>query len=87
MHVSSAKLVFGAGIATIFATLYIAWIMPDQWIRIVMRMLLHTLFRMRYRGVEHIPQRGGALLVSNHMSYLDGFLIGAATERRIRFMV
>ena len=52
-----------------------------------MRMVLHTLFRMRYRGIEHIPARGGGLLVSNHMSYLDGFLIGAATERRIRFMV
>jgi acyl-[acyl-carrier-protein]-phospholipid O-acyltransferase/long-chain-fatty-acid--[acyl-carrier-protein] ligase len=87
LHVSSATLVLGAGIATIFATLYIAWIMPDQWVRMVMRIVLHTLFRMRYRGVEHIPARGGALLVSNHMSYLDGFLIGAATERRIRFMV
>lgn len=87
MHVSSATLVLGAGLATIVATVYVVWLMPDQLTRLVMRILLHTLFRIRYEGAKNIPARGGALLVSNHMSYLDGFLVGAATERRIRFMV
>ena len=87
MHVSSATLVLGAGLTTILATIYVVWLMPDQWIRLLLRIMLHTLFKLRYEGAEQIPARGGALLVSNHMSYLDGFLVGAATERRIRFMV
>ncbi len=87
MHVSSATLVLGAGLTTILATIYVVWLMPDQWVRLLLRMMLHTLFKLRYEGAERIPARGGALLVSNHMSYLDGFLVGAATERRIRFMV
>jgi acyl-[acyl-carrier-protein]-phospholipid O-acyltransferase/long-chain-fatty-acid--[acyl-carrier-protein] ligase len=87
MHVSSATLVLGAGLVTIVATIYVVWLMPDQWVRLLLRICLHTLFKVRYEGAEQIPARGGALVVSNHMSYLDGFLVGAATERRIRFMV
>ena len=38
-------------------------------------------------GREHVPFRGPALLVSNHLSHVDGFLIGACVQRFIRFMV
>ena len=38
-------------------------------------------------GAENAPSRGAALLVSNHVSHLDGFLIGACIQRFTRFMV
>jgi len=49
--------------------------------------LLKVLFRVRIDGAERIPREGGALLVSNHISYADGFLIGLATPRMIRFLL
>jgi acyl-[acyl-carrier-protein]-phospholipid O-acyltransferase / long-chain-fatty-acid--[acyl-carrier-protein] ligase len=87
MGVSSATLMLGSGIVTLGATIYIVWLMPDHLARLVARGLLYTLFRARLVGTDNIPARGGALLVSNHMSYLDGFLVGCATERRVRFLV
>ena len=43
--------------------------------------------RVRLLGEEHVPQSGGALLVPNHMSFVDGLLLLAATDRPIRFVV
>jgi 1-acyl-sn-glycerol-3-phosphate acyltransferase len=37
-------------------------------------------------GYENIPRQGGALLMCNHVSYLDPFIIGAATTRELHFM-
>ncbi len=87
LHYSPATLILGSGIFTLVATLYIVWMTPDHLVRILARAILWIFFRIRHVGAENIPPRGGALLVSNHMSYLDGFLIACATERRIRFMV
>ena len=60
---------------------------PDFLIRFVLWMFTHTVFRIRIVGQENVPFRGPALLVSNHMSHVDGFLIGACVQRFIRFMV
>jgi acyl-[acyl-carrier-protein]-phospholipid O-acyltransferase / long-chain-fatty-acid--[acyl-carrier-protein] ligase len=51
------------------------------------RLVARTLFRVRILGREHIPARGPALLVSNHLTYLDGFLIGFCLGPVVRFLV
>src|SRR5580765_6437078 len=49
---------------------------------------LHRIFyRMKVLGKENIPRTGGALLVSNHMSFVDVVLISAAANRPIRFLI
>ena len=45
------------------------------------------MFRMRVEGIERIPQTGGALLISNHVSYADSVLIGYPTGRIPRFLI
>ncbi len=47
----------------------------------------HTLFRVRIVGRENVPVRGPALLVSNHVTYADGFLISYCVQPVVRFMV
>jgi acyl-[acyl-carrier-protein]-phospholipid O-acyltransferase/long-chain-fatty-acid--[acyl-carrier-protein] ligase len=49
--------------------------------------LLKIFFNVKIHGAERIPRHGGALLVSNHVSYADAFLIGMATPRMIRFLL
>ncbi len=51
------------------------------------RLMAHALFRIRVIGGENIPSRGPALLVSNHLTHLDGFLIGACLRPAVRFVV
>ena len=56
--------------------------------RLAVRCLIAVLYRVRVRGADNVPARGGALLVSNHVSLLDGFLVGwAARHRHVRFMI
>jgi acyl-[acyl-carrier-protein]-phospholipid O-acyltransferase/long-chain-fatty-acid--[acyl-carrier-protein] ligase len=85
MTPQSIILVFGLG--TFLVTLYIVTVVDDYLIRFVLWMLTHTIFRIRIVGQEHVPFRGPALLVCNHMSHVDGFLVGACVQRFIRFMV
>lgn len=50
-------------------------------------LLANLFFKIRIIGAEKIPAHGGALLVSNHVSYADSILIGCATPRFIRFLI
>jgi 1-acyl-sn-glycerol-3-phosphate acyltransferase len=38
-------------------------------------------------GLEHLPRRGGAIVVSNHVSYMDAILLGSASPRPVHFIV
>ena len=57
------------------------------WLRFVAWLLVHTLYRLRKTGVGHIPEEGAALLVCNHVSFVDALLVSAATRRPIRFIM
>jgi 1-acyl-sn-glycerol-3-phosphate acyltransferase len=49
-------------------------------------LLVHTLYRMQKRGA-HLPETGAALLVCNHVSFVDALVISAACRRPIRFIM
>ncbi len=49
-------------------------------------MLFKGLYRVSISGKENIPQTGAAVLVINHMSYLDPPLVAVACPRRVSFM-
>jgi acyl-[acyl-carrier-protein]-phospholipid O-acyltransferase/long-chain-fatty-acid--[acyl-carrier-protein] ligase len=59
----------------------------EKFLRFWLRIAHTVFFRMRVIGSTRIPDTGPALVISNHVSFVDGVLIGATTERSIRFMV
>src|SRR6185295_16289163 len=75
------------GVFTLAANVYVLALLPDFLIRFALWLLTHTVYRIRIVGQENVPVRGPALLVSNHVSFVDGFLIGGCVQRFIRFMV
>jgi acyl-[acyl-carrier-protein]-phospholipid O-acyltransferase/long-chain-fatty-acid--[acyl-carrier-protein] ligase len=75
------------GILTLAMTVYVLRLMPDVSVRFVLWLLTHTLYRIRVVGQNNIPLKGPALLVSNHVSFVDAILIGASMPRFIRFML
>jgi acyl-[acyl-carrier-protein]-phospholipid O-acyltransferase/long-chain-fatty-acid--[acyl-carrier-protein] ligase len=87
LHVGPDKLILIFGVATLGTTAYIVSVVPDFLVRFVLWMATHTVFRIRVVGQENVPFRGPALLVANHVSHVDGLLIGASVQRVIRFMV
>lgn len=81
------QIIFVVGVVTLLSSVYVLSVVPEFLIRFSLWLLTHTIYRIRIRGQEHVPFRGPALLVCNHLSHVDGFLVGACVQRFIRFMV
>ena len=87
LHLGASAIMLGFGISLALVAAYILTVVPDFFVRFALWLLTHSVFRIKINGAENVPFRGPALLVSNHMSHVDGFLIGACVQRFIRFMV
>ena len=48
--------------------------------------LCKIIFRLKVYGKKYIPKKGGFILASNHLSYLDPFIIGIVCPRKLNFM-
>jgi len=84
----SAREVFlSIGIATIPVCLYIVWLIPQTTIRFVVWVLSRTFYKIRLKSVENLPETGGALLVPNHVTWIDGILLLLASDRPVRMVV
>lgn len=87
LQVSADQIIFLTGLFTLLATVYVLRTLPDFLTRFSLWLLTHTLYRIRIVGQEHVPLRGPALLVCNHLSFVDGLLVGACVQRFVRFLV
>jgi 1-acyl-sn-glycerol-3-phosphate acyltransferase len=66
---------------------YIFLLVPEYLLRFVAWVLTRLIYRFRIRGDEHIPESGAAILVCNHVSFIDAVLLMAASPRPIRFIM
>ncbi|MBI4470069.1 MAG: MFS transporter [Acidobacteria bacterium] len=76
-----------SAVMTALAMFYALYLLPDSFLRLIFWLLTHSLYRIRIVGRDHIPDKGGALFVSNHLSLIDAFLLLASTDRFIRFLM
>jgi hypothetical protein len=60
---------------------------PEFLMRFLAWLLVHSVYRLEKRGLEHVPEEGPALLVCNHVSFVDAVVIMAACRRPIRFVM
>jgi 1-acyl-sn-glycerol-3-phosphate acyltransferase len=66
---------------------YIYTLIPEFLMRFLVWMLVHTIYRLDERGLENIPDEGPAVLVCNHVSFVDPLLLAAASRRPARFVM
>ena len=76
-----------AGLGTIPVAIYVFRLLPDVTVRFVLWLATHTVYKLRVHGRQNVPEKGGALLVANHVSWMDGILILISTSRLVRFLV
>jgi 1-acyl-sn-glycerol-3-phosphate acyltransferase len=62
-------------------------LLPEFVMRFLAWLLVHTVYRLRHRGLEHIPAAGAAVIVSNHVSFVDALILAAASRRPLRFVM
>ncbi|MBB1334367.1 MULTISPECIES: MFS transporter [unclassified Pseudoalteromonas] len=68
-------------------SVYIYTKVPEFFLRFAVYLLTICMYRVRTKGDHNIPSEGAAVLVSNHVSFVDWMFILAASPRPIRFMV
>ncbi|CAH0233701.1 Lysophospholipid transporter LplT [Massilia sp. Bi118] len=67
--------------------IYIFSLVPEFLMRFLAWLLIHTIHRVSTVNAEQIPEEGAAVLVCNHVSYVDAIVIMAASPRPIRFVM
>jgi 1-acyl-sn-glycerol-3-phosphate acyltransferase len=86
----------GLGIAQVFGLLALAnalvagWIflvVPEYLLRFIAWVLSRCVYRFSLQGEQHIPAQGAAVLICNHVSFIDPVLLMAASPRPIRFLM
>jgi len=87
LGLSPGRVFLAGAILTLGATAYALFLLPDSLLRLLLWMATHSIYRIHVEGRDNIPERGGALFVSNHMSLVDALLLTASTDRPIRFMM
>lgn len=70
--------------------LALAWRMacrPRPVVRCLVYLAVRLIYRLHLHGVDHIPSRGAALVICNHVSFMDALVIGGASRRPLRFLM
>ena len=87
LKLSPPQIFLAVAAAGLVATVYVLVLLPDSLLRLVLWLVTHTIYRVRVIGRDHIPEKGGALFVCNHVSYSDALLLLASTDRAVRFLM
>ncbi|MBH9551817.1 MFS transporter [Inhella gelatinilytica] len=84
---SVPELFLFVGLANAVVGAYIFLVVPEYLLRFVAFVLSHTVYRLRLHGAERIPTEGAALLVCNHVSFIDAVLLMGVSPRPVRFLM
>ena len=87
IHLDPRGVIVAASLITAAGTAYVLMLLPEWFGRLVLFFLTHTVYRVKVLGRDNFPERTGALLVCNHMSFVDAALLIASTDRPIRFLM
>jgi acyl-[acyl-carrier-protein]-phospholipid O-acyltransferase/long-chain-fatty-acid--[acyl-carrier-protein] ligase len=87
LGLSPDRILIVFGCVTLLSSIYVLCVVPEFLVRFSLWLLTHTVYRIRIVGQENVPFRGPALLVCNHLSQVDGLLVGSCVQRFIRFLV
>lgn len=66
---------------------FIYSLVPEFLVRFVAYILVHTIYRIKKTGLQKIPDEGAALLVCNHVSFVDALILGGCVRRPVRFVM
>jgi len=72
---------------TLPVVVYIVYLIPQTTTKFIAWTLAHTVYRIDLKNRDNLPSEGGALLVANHVTWIDGILLISSSSRPIRLMI
>ena len=84
---SVVGLLYGVAVLSIVVALVSAYAARYLLLRLGVYSLVHCLYDLRKGDLHNVPNRGGALLICNHVSFVDAVIIAATVHRPIRFVM
>jgi len=75
------------GLINIAVAVYIFTLVPEFLMRFITWVLVNTLYRVRVDGLKNVPDEGAALVVCNHVSFMDPLILMASVRRPMRFVM
>jgi 1-acyl-sn-glycerol-3-phosphate acyltransferase len=75
------------GLINIAVAVYIFTLVPEFMMRFITWVLVHSLYRVRVDGLKNVPDEGAALVVCNHVSFMDPLILMASVRRPMRFVM
>lgn len=87
LGLSIPQLFLATALFNAVVAIYIYTLVPEFLMRFIVWMLIHTVYRLDAKGMENVPEQGPAVIVCNHVSFVDALVITAACRRPIRFVM
>jgi 1-acyl-sn-glycerol-3-phosphate acyltransferase len=87
LHVSIPWLLFVLAVQNALVAFYVYGVIPEFLFRFVAWILANVLYRLHSTGRENIPREGPALLVANHVTFIDWLFIASVCKRPARFVM
>jgi acyl-[acyl-carrier-protein]-phospholipid O-acyltransferase/long-chain-fatty-acid--[acyl-carrier-protein] ligase len=86
LGISIRHVILFVAILTLAGTIYVVRMLPDFMVRLLIWIFTNTIYRIHTIGDENLPKEG-ALLVANHVSWVDAIIVAASTGRMVRFLM
>lgn len=75
------------GVLMLVATVYIVQLLPHYLLRFIALAIVRSIYKVKSVHHERVPKDGGTMLLPNHVSYVDAFIMGASCTRQVRFVM
>ncbi len=80
-------LILVTGIMNFIVAVYIYKMVNEFLWRFIVWISLHTIYRVKTTNLHHVPKKGAAVLVCNHISFVDALIIAGYIQRPVRFVM
>ena len=87
LNLSPTAIFLFGGVLTFIGAIVVLVLSPYSLVRAILWLVSHTIYRIRVEGLENLPRHGGALLISNHVSFVDWLPLMVAADRPVRFLM
>jgi 1-acyl-sn-glycerol-3-phosphate acyltransferase len=87
LHLDIPTLFLVTAVLNILVSIYIFTLVPEFLMRLLAWLLVQVIYRVKAEGLENIPDEGPAVLVCNHISFVDPVIVGGYVRRPVRFVM